>query len=304
MNNPIRGAFDPIHASDDTVKEVLQMIQKNQSKRPYPFGRALLAAAAAFVLLALTAFAADYVLNQREIFFFDTLEALTAHQAQENPQAAVSCPVPATARENEDLETPAQYVARAMGRGLLDKEETVEEGSAPAAGGEERWVIRECDDPRYGPVVTDYRSSPAYAWDLPVEGLVRWDLTPLEASLTPDEDGQILVLCRSREDQSLLWAKAHLGYTLPGGGRFALSYTYDTTWDYGEQPDYILNDAYDTSEVFVTGDQVQVLLLSYDGQVWAKAANGHRSVDLYATGTTPAQVKELLGRLSLAQVLQ
>lgn len=120
--------------------------------------------------------------------------------------------------------------------------------------------------------------------------------------MTPDENGQILVLCESQKDQELLWAKAHLGYTTSQGKRFSLSYSYDVTWDYGH-PEYILNDAYDSSEIFVTDDHIQTLLLSYDGQVWVKAANGHRSVDIYTTGCSVEEMKQLLNRLSLLAAL-
>ena len=299
MNNPIRRAFDPVRASDDTLEEVLKRIQ-DQGPRHFPLTRALAVWAAALLLLAFTACAADYVLNHREIFFFDTLEALAARQTQENPNAAVSCAIPAPAEEAADLETSVEYVARALEDGLLGEERVVDQGQE--ADGT-RWVIRESDDPLYGKVTTEYRACPAYARELLVDGLLQWDLSCLGEQLTPDQNGQILVSCRSRDSGEPLWTKAHLGYTTGEGRRFSLSFTWDTTWDYG-RPDYILSDAYDSSEVFVTDDQTETLILSYQGQVWVKAAGGHRSVDIYTTGFTVEEMKDLLNRLSLSSALE
>ena len=70
------------------------------------------------------------------------------------------------------------------------------------------------------------------------------------------------------------------------------------------RPDYILSDAYDSSEVFVTDDQTETLILSCQGQVWVKAAGGHRSVDIYTTGLTVEEMKDLLNQLSLSSALE
>lgn len=298
MNNPIYHAFRPIHASDGTLEEVFQRIESKRHRFCFSV-RILLAAVLAFILLTLSVFAADYVLNHRQVFFFDTLEALAAKQSQENPGNAIGYAIPCDAEEAKDLETSVQYVARAMENGLLGDEQVVDQGETPDG----RWVIRKCQNDLYGDVITEYRTSPTYANALSIDGLLQWDLSALANTMKPDENGQILVLCKSQEEHDLLWSKAHLGYTTDEGKRFSLSYTYDITWDYG-RPEYILSDAYDSSEVFVTDDSVQVLLLSYDGQVWANAANGHRSVDIYTTGRTVSEIKSLLNQLSLSTVLE
>ena len=77
MNEQIKQAFSSLHASDETLKEVLNLIEKKENKkirfRPV---YAVLAAFVALSTLAMTGFTADYILNDREVFFFDTVAAL------------------------------------------------------------------------------------------------------------------------------------------------------------------------------------------------------------------------------------
>ncbi len=62
----------------------------------------------------------------------------------------------------------------------------------------------------------------------------------------------MLIQGRRPESGELVWAKAHLGYALPQGGRFILTYSYDCNTDYGTQPEYVLSSAYDQSELYTT----------------------------------------------------
>lgn len=296
MSHPIQKAFAPLHASEHTLEEVIRM--KEQKQRTFRTARrAVLIAAAALVSLTFTAFAADYVIHGREVFFFDTITALTKQYEKENPGAAVAVAQPLPAAENEEMETSAEYVARALENGLFDDETVLEQSEE---GGVRRRVA-ECHSDAYGDIVSEYLASPEYAQRIAVDGVIDWALTPLPDALTPDEGGQLLTLIRS-EDGKLLCAKAHAGYTTADGERFTLNWEYNEVFPYG-QPEYILNSAYDHSELFTTDDGVEVLLLAYDGQVWARAASGCRSMDIYTTACTVEEMRELLNALTPSAAL-
>ena len=115
------------------------------------------------------------------------------------------------------METSAQYAARTMEDGLLGEKTLISRNQSqdPGRDGWEEQVVRECEDDYYGPVITTYQTSAAYAETLPLEGLPDWDLSPLCRKMTPEEDAQILVQGRRPESGKLVWAKAHLGYALP-----------------------------------------------------------------------------------------
>lgn len=308
MSEEFRKAFHPLHASDQTTKEVLSMIEKNKN---YPRSSKMvrtivIAAALVAAMMACTAFTADYILNRREIFFFDTIEALTQKQQEDlhDPDAVVGYQIPNSAEENADMETSAEYVARAMESGFYGETEKV---ISRETGGEgDDWderMISECDDSFYGKIIAEYRTSPQYAEHVTVDGLLDWDLSCLTEKMTPDKDGQLLSFCRHKQEDDFSIVKFHLGYTTENGGRFILNYEYNTEWDHGEQPEYILNSAYDFSEMYTTKDNIQVLVQKYDGQVWASAVNGYKSVDIYTNGCTVEEMYELLEQMKLSTVI-
>ena len=311
MRDEIKKAFSSLHASDQTVEEVLSMIEKNQKKERSAksakmMRTTIIAAALVAAMLACTAFTADYIINRREIFFFDTIEALTQKQQEDldDPNAAVGYQIPNSAEENSDMETSAEYVARAMESGFYGENEEVI--SRETGGEEDDWeqrMISECDDSYYGEIVAEYRTSSGYAEHVTVDGLLDWDLSCLTEKMTPDEGGQMLSFCRHKQEDDFSIVKLHLGYKTEDGGRFVLNYEYNTDWDYGEKTDYVLNSAYDSSELYTTVDNIQVLVQEYDGQVWANAVNGYKSFDIYTDGCTVDEIKQILDQLNLSSVL-
>ncbi|MCF2557330.1 hypothetical protein JQM64_07370 [Fournierella massiliensis] len=75
-------AFAPIRAPRNLPGRVLARAER---ARPGRLLRAGMAAALLAAALTVTACAADYILNQREVFFFDTLEALASRQEATAP---------------------------------------------------------------------------------------------------------------------------------------------------------------------------------------------------------------------------
>lgn len=72
MKKQIRQAFAPIHASEQTLQEVFAMIDSGRKRafaRSGKAGRVALVAATLTMLLAVTAFATDYILNHRGDLF-------------------------------------------------------------------------------------------------------------------------------------------------------------------------------------------------------------------------------------------
>lgn len=306
MKQEIQGAFAPLHASGRTLEEVCSMIDSGKAvrfSRARRIRRTALAAAAAAAFLTVSAFAADYVINHREIFFFDSLAALTQRYERDNPGMAVACGVPCTAGESEDMETSAEYVARVMEHGLIEEPQLTYETGGAEDSWERRTLGRAPNNDLYGDVLTEYRSAAVYARSAPLEGQPDWKLACLADTMTPVEDGQITASGRRASDGELLWNKVHLGYTTANGKRFLLNYTYDVTFDYGSRPEYILSDAYERAEVVVTTDGVEALVTEYDGQVWVQAVHENKSVSVYTDGCSFDEVTALLNELNLAEVL-
>ena len=300
MNRSFQDAFAPLHAPRDLPQRVLAGAP---ARRPARLLRTGLLAAALAVALTATACAADYFLNQREVFFFDTLQALAQKQADNVPEnTAIGVAMPCPAEEIPEMETAAQYVARAMERGLLGEETFLSQtvSSDPRQDGWEEQVVRECEDDYYGPMTVTYQTADFYAEEMPLAEPGPWDLRALAQWMTPQEGAQILVEGRRPEDDGLAWVQAHLGYALPEGGFFNLSYSFDPNTNYGSQPEYVLSSAYDQSEVYTTRDDRQALVLAYDGQVWATTAYGSGMVSIYTNGCTLDQVEEILDELNLA----
>ena len=287
------------------------MIDKKKAEHPNVKTKMMrtvvLAAALVAAMMACTAFTADYIINRREIFFFDTIEALTEKQQQDldDPNAVAGYAVPNSAEENADMETSAEYVARAMEQGVYSENEKVISRETGGEGDDwEQRMISECDDSYYGEIVTEYRTSSGYAEHVTVDGLLDWDLSFLSEKMTPDEGGQLLSVCRHQKEDDFSIVHLHLGYTTSDGGCFVLNYEYNTEWEYGEDPEYILNSAYDRSEVYTTPDNVQVLVQEYDGQVWVQAVKDYKSVSIYTTGCTYEEVEEILEQMNLSSVIE
>ena len=287
------------------------MIEKKKAEQPNVKTKRMrtvaIAAALVATMTACTAFTADYIINRREIFFFDTIEALTQKQQQDldDPNAVVGYAVPNSAEENADMETSAEYVARAMEQGVYSENEKVISRETGGEGDDwEQRMISECDDSYYGEIVTEYRTSSGYAEHVTVDGLLDWDLSFLSEKMTPDEGGQLLSVCRHQKEDDFSIVHLHLGYTTSDGGCFVLNYEYNTEWEYGEDPEYILSSAYDRNEVYATGDNVQVLVQEYDGQVWARAVKDHKSVSIFTNGCTYEEVEEILEQMNLSSVIE
>ncbi|WP_367925003.1 hypothetical protein [uncultured Ruthenibacterium sp.] len=299
MMKQIRKAFSPLHASEDTLQKVLQHTKKDLVFSSRKVVRAVLLAATLAAAMTISVCAADYLLNDREVFFFDTLDALAAKQSAEHPTNAISYGVPGTAEESEQIETSVEYVTRVMERGLHEEEnilsrESTEDGSRMTA---------QYKDEIYGTVNTEYCAYGSLANLLQIDGFLNWDLSFLSNQMTPDPNGQILAIGRSASSDELLWVKAHMGYTPQEGKRFSISYQYTPDFDYGKNPEYVLSSAYDRSEIFVTQDKVNVLVQEYDGQIWANAARGYKSISIYTNGCTFEQVETILDHLCLEDVL-
>ena len=305
MRDQIREAFLPLHASEYVQEEVLKMANSEKNIHPsHKVGKGVLIAVALAAMLMVTAFAADYVVNHREVFFFDTMEALGAQQTAGNPDTAASCEVPGTAKENEDMETPAQYVERIMEGGMHGDETIVSrEGGDFEKDGWEYRMTTTCDHDFYGDVIGEYCTAGEYANRIFIEDVIDWDVSYLSDTMVPEENGQIIASYRDAEDGDLVLAEALLGYRTGSGKRFQVFYSYNTFFDHGQETEYILNSAYDSVEVFVTQDQIEVVLKEYDGQIWAEAANGYQSVSIYTTGCTMEEMKDILNHIDLVSAV-
>lgn len=305
----IQKALSGLHASPIDPEEIMKMAeQKTPHRRPGRAGRALLAAAAALAMSGTVAFAADYVINQRNIFFFDTVKALAEAQRTELPPSAANfCEVPGSLEENRDLETPAELVARYFEDGKYGEETLLLEETAPPEGAlwERRRVTAFVHD-HYGPIETEYLTGQAYAGRLVLDGFPEWDLSPLAGLMTPEAGGQILTVSRGGADQRLVMADALLGYLTEEGERFQISFSYDADARFLQTTEYVLSSAYDECYLYTTRDQVEVLIKAYDGQIWAEAANAEtgNAVYFYTTGCTTDEMETILDLLALSTPLQ
>ena len=96
MKEKMRQAFSSLHPSRDILAEVLKQADAQKARRSPSLCRlcrSVVVAVLVTATLTVTVFAADYVINQRDIFFFDTLEALTKFQTAQNGNGAAAVSV-------------------------------------------------------------------------------------------------------------------------------------------------------------------------------------------------------------------
>lgn len=251
-----------------------------------------------------TVFAADYVISQRKIYFFDSTEELAEQYTTDNPGYAVGVAVPNSAEENENMETAAEYVAFRMEHGMYSGEITLSDETDDSS--ETPWERRRtssCYYPEYGLIKNEYLAGSSYAESVRIDELLEWNLSSLSKWLTPLEDSQIISISRKPVSGEIVMARALLGYTTTNGERFNLTYDYDEAARVWSGNEYILSNAYDHAEIYVTSDTVETLIEEYDGQIWARAVNGSCSVSIYTTGCTVEEMREILDNLSLSTVL-
>lgn len=298
----IQKALLPIHASERLLEEVLDMIEKQTERKSVKLrrsGKMILAAAAVLALLVVTAFAADYVINRREIYFFDTLEEMAAGNRAEGDTFSYSAP--ASMAVNRDMETVAEHVAWVMERGgYYGEDETVLSDETSGAGDAlwERRLVTQFWEEDLGSVTAEYLTGDAYAERVVIDGLLDWDVSSALKTMTPEEDAQIVSAVRDAVTGDVICADALLGYATAEGRRFQIDYRYDAIY-LNAAEEYILSSARDYCAVYTTGDGVEVLIEEYDGQVWAKAVNERNAVYIYTTGCTVKEMEAILNGLGL-----
>lgn len=297
----IQKALSPLCASPQILEEVLNMNETKRSGAGRRMGRTILIAAVLTVALMISAAGVDYVVNRREVFFFDSLEAMTDWHRQEYPDSEVmTVKQPGTLEESWELESAAEGIRRAMEQGSYDDEILLlDEVDDTADTLWERRVVRALDHEDYGPIRTEYATGAAYAEGFAVEGLLDWDISAALASLAPDEGGQMLMVSRNGNGE-IVMANALLGYGLAEGRRFVLEYDFDRDARFYQGREAVLSSSYDTCEFYTTQDGVEVLLEAYDGQVWAQAWLEQVRVNLYAVDYTVDEVKTILENLTLS----
>jgi len=301
----IQKALSGLHASAIDLKEVMNMSAQNQSRKKLrKTTSALLLAAIILVMSSTAAFAADYVINHRSVFFFDTIAALTEAQRMELPPSAANYSgVPGSLKENRKLETPAQLVTRYLEQGKFGSETVLADETDPTA--ESLWERRmesTSTHDYYGDIQNEYLAGEAYAGKLVIEGLLEWDLASMTAVMTPEEGGQIIVSSRDASDGKLVMTDALLGYRTEEGERFQIYFSHDADSRFVQDSEYVLSSAFDEAYIYTTRDGVEVLIELYDGQIWAQTANADtgNEVHFYTTGCTAAQMEEILDSLSLS----
>lgn len=301
----IQKALAPLRAPANTAEEVIKMIEneKNGRKpRMTKVEKSILAVAAVLVLLVVSAFATDYVINHREIYFFDTLEEMAeARRETAAENEAFSYSVPGSMADNRDLETVAEHVEWVMnGAGYYEMEESVcaDETDDSEDTLWERRKVTAFRDEDFGRVTAEYLTGIAYAERIVIEGLLDWDVSSVLETMTPEEDAQILSSVRKVLSGDIVRGDALLGYITETGRRFQIDYQYNESMDFGKA-EYILSSAYDYCAVYTTDDGVEVLLQEYDGQIWADAEYGHTAVYLYTTDCTVEEMEDILDGLEL-----
>lgn len=299
----VRKALSGLHASENTLEEVIKMANEPKSaRRNRRVWKTALIAAAVIALCVTSAFAADYVLNQREVFFFDSLEAL---RAAPEAQHTGSYAVPGSMEENRDMQTVAEYVDFRMKFGLFGEETLLSEETSPAADALwERRRVTECDHETYGKITNEYLTGQAYAEKLAVGGLLNWDLSAVTEVMTADENGQIVIVSRN-SGGDIVTAHALLGYTTAEGARFQIEYNHSVPAAGEASAETVIAEFYDYSYLYTTPDSAEVLILMYDGQIWAKAQApvAGNAVYIYTTGCTAAEMEALLDQMELSAAL-
>jgi len=301
----IERAFSVLHASPNTLEEVLNMTENNTSPaRTFRPAKMILVAASLVLILATTAFAADYIINHREIFFFDSLDAMfAAQEAHDNKNEALSYTVPGSAKENEDLETVPEHVAWSMEVGYYGDETVLSDESDDSEDTPwERRKVTRWQDGDYGSLTTEYLAGNGFAQHLVIPGHIDWDISAALAGFIPQQDGQLVVVSRKTGSEQIVMVQSLLGYTTAEGKRFQIECDHDAESRYLSEKEFILSSEYDYCAVYTTPDQVEVLIQEFDGQIWAEAVsveNGN-AFRIYTTGCTVAEIENILDRLELS----
>ncbi len=301
----IEKAFSVLHASPNTLEEVLNMTENNASPiHAFRPAKMVLVAAVLVLVLATTAFAADYIINQREIFFFDSLEAMALLQREHNNKnEALSYTAPGTAEENKNMETVPEHVALSMEVGYYWDETILSDESDNSEDTPwEHRKVTQWQDEDYGSLSTEYLAGSGYAQRLVIPGHIDWDISAALADFIPEQEGQLVVVSRKTNSDQIMMVQSLLGYTTAEGKRFQIEYDYDAGSRYLSEKEFILSSGYDYCAIYTTPDQVEVLIQEFDGQIWAEAVNveSGNAFRIYTTGCTVAEIENILDRIELS----
>lgn len=283
-----------------------------QRKRRRSLGRIAAVAAAAVFALCSTAFAVDYVVNQRSVFFFDTLEAANKavndyhrqrYPVEEEDSDEIGCveaPVPDTspvepydgAKWAEETETYFDSMDN-DGETLLWDEK----------GGEEdlytrKKAVRYQDEWRGGEVDMELYASTDMDTLLKLQDLVELDLSWLTEHCDPDANANLLRIWKDTDTGELVEISNYAFYRFSEDSWFDLHFNYDAI--HGQEPEYEYEGYYDYYEYYTTTDGVEFTLYGINGRSWGSVTVGDAKCSLYAEGCSVEQLHEVADHLDLA----
>lgn len=284
-----------------------------QSRRQISLKRVLAWTAAAVFALCGTAFAVDYVANQRSVFFFDTLE--TANEAvndyhqqrypvEEEDSGEIGCeeaPVPDTAPvEPYDGAKWARETAS-----WFDTDE--KQVLCDEQGGEDdlytrKKVVRYQDKWRGGEVDLELYASTDMDTLLRLQDLVELDLSWLTENCSPDANANLLRIWKDTDTGELVDTSGYAFYRFSEDSWFELHFYYDAVD--GQEPDYQYEGYYDYYEYYTTADGVEFTLYGVNGRSWGSVTVGDAKCSLYAEGCSVEQLRTVADHLDLATFVE
>lgn len=282
---------------------VMSQINAKSRRRPLRFALTALAAAMA---LTMTAFAADFVINERKVFILDTIESYVAAYQQAHPHDdGIATEAPGSLSENQELlsSTAAEDIALYLEFGYPGEETVISDEIGSSEDEWDRKKVTEFDHPFYDcHVVSEYTTGAFLASRISIPELVDWDISCLTEDHTPHEDAQLLIVTRDASSGEIVEARYVSSYEPDDGGNFFLNFKYDPLSANSDK--LVLSSESDLCELYTTSDNVEVLLESYEGQIWVSALNTHGRLNIYCYGPTVDEMKDLLDHMNLAVLME
>ena len=302
-------------AAERILDRVNAQLPKQPKRRP-ALKRVLAWTAAAVFALCGTAFAVDYVVNQRSVFFFDTLEAANEavngdyrEQMEETGEdlCLVEAPVPNTDPvEPYDGAKWAEETA-ANFDGIWADEGTEQQVLCDEQGGEDdlytrKMVLRYQDEWRGGEVDLELYTSTDMDALLRLQELVKLDLSWLTEHCDPDADANLLRIWKDTDTGKLVDISGYAFYRFSEDSWFDLQFSYDAVD--GQQPEYQYEGYYDYYKYYTTADGVEFTLYGVNGRSWGSVTVGDAKCSLYAEGCTVEQLRTVADHLDLAAFVE
>ncbi len=295
---------DDAGAARRIFARVKEQIGPPKKKRP-SIKKILAIVAAATLIIGNTACAVDYIVNQRQVYFFGTIEELTDAvldaRSPEEKDCAIGVGVPCD--DSAPLQTISEYVQMRMTDEESDSGDKVlsDETGTDGTVWDRKKVITYKDED-WGAMTRTYYTGADLSELIQVQDLLPWDLSWVSESFAAVPDGQIVELRQKRYSGRVMQVSMTGGFETAGGGTFTLSADYGKTFRYSDQ--YVLSSGYDYTETCLSADGYSFIVMGYQSRIWADLYGDYGAVHLFALDCSREEIEDILAHLKVAGLME